>query len=615
MKRKNPEPAPTPGFVQWVSSSAASLYQAWEGFALAAYGYGDIFSEEETPAEENKTPEKKDTDELITQTDPQTAAAKPEDKNELGHFWNDGMHSGLLMLLPLLLEEEVIRPVAGALVHSTVSSNPWAEWAAVNLIDIIAVAILFPRLMNWGADAVARHFTAAKASAEAAKTAAASHEPVYVEGISIKNSPNQITKTPNEEALEPCPHDGVSHVTGSLFSLVHYLGARIALYFLAEGLPAGKYLTIPLKMLLYGRYFQDLLLAHAGKCEDDRIKIERKNNAEAMGIGAAFLAADCAAETALHVPEWLLRSLLGYQAGASGTGIYSISDFLAHEVVMSMLTLHFVMSVNLQSDKCFNGTETGRDYLWIFRSFTDWLAGALVEVIGGELPEVPADAEQNRFEDAKEVIQSILKKQPFKAAFDHADPSLRDWEKFAMRPTSQEFLKYWWEDINDAIAWVQEQRKRTDYNLANWAGNYWFTSRVLNFVTSPEDKRSLDILMLPEWGKPLQEARDFLAVMAHVPKSEENRTGFLNVPAAVPANPPKIDTLKDTKRVADGLFALPVKKQSIHPASKTPTMLRRSMTHGAGLFDSVLQQPATENLKDPKRETQQIADMLFRPVK
>jgi hypothetical protein len=376
-----------------------------------------------------------------------------------------GRCEALLRLAPVLLYRAGVRPLVGLAVRTAITKNALVESAAVNMLDVAAFYIFMRRALTGYIDTTVYNLNMAKASADE----------------------TQVPNPGENPLVKPCMHDGkpneMGQTTAGVFSSIYYIGNVVALNALANNIPYGQLVTLPLQMLLIGRALLEFPLAAAGNCTEHRLEALNKNNPYAMGLGGSYI-----------LLEYLLSKAIELGTGASG--------YFVNEALASLLSLQFIMALNLTRNDPLPGTAPGKDVFFIGRGMSDALLQKGYAWIGSQFKGDPAgDWYQDLKRNARAKISTPL---AHKVRHWVINENLQDWEKFALRKSSRLFLDLYGESIIGGLKWVQAQRKYRSYKVVNKVGGW-----LPEFIVASNDVKMLNIMMLPELKQPLQDWLDF----------------------------------------------------------------------------------------------------------
>lgn len=392
----------------------------------------------------------------------------------------------LLRALPFVTYRYAARPLASAAVKLTISDNPFIETAVLLPLDAAAWTLLVKNYATNFADASTQNLNIATAAA-----------------ADTQLDDNVQTDNP---LMKPCGHGAQASAAASVNSIVHYYGSWLALRMLATSIPYGEAVTLPLQMILIGQGIMDYSLAAAENCEEDRRKVINSNNAFALGMGAAYKGSKA---------FW--QYLLENYAGVSG--------FFVDDILAAILTLHFVMSMNLSRQTPLPGTKPGIDWFKKARRVTDVVVADTASDINNMFS---GPAEGDFYQEGTATVRAFLNKKAIRIiCMLFVDESFQDWKKLAERPAMKLFFELHGETILGAIDYIRSERKRKDYQNIDSA-NQWATKKeenesyfksvakstvkkLINAVASEDDQKILGILMMKEFEKPLNDWYDYIS--------------------------------------------------------------------------------------------------------
>lgn len=413
-------------------------------------------------------------------------------------LWINGWATMLLRVAPVMLYRTIARPLAVEMVRNTISTNPVVETVAVSALDVAATLLIIKNTTRAFANSATNNLSMAKASANESKP--------------VEQSDNPLTKA--------CEHGKKANLSAAYNSTLHYYGTLFALRGLANTVPYADWLTWPLEMLLIGRTYLEYPLRAANNCDEHSLAILNKNNPYAFGVGASYKAS-----------EWVMKKyVLGFAEGViehyTGLKAAGTTNFFIEEILASMLSLHFIMTANLQRNAKLPGTKPGADIFEPCRDATDAFTSSVVRKVKNclEGPEV-----DDWYQEGKRNVADVLNK-PVMVLICKLllDDDLQDWTKFKDRPESKLFFELYGNMLLNAIRYIQNERSRKDYkrlNKANkWATNddkdesflkvkslgKYIVKMGIDAVASEDDQQMLAFLMQPELEAPLNDWFDYI---------------------------------------------------------------------------------------------------------
>lgn len=392
--------------------------------------------------------------------------------------------------MPFLTYRYAARPLASAAVKATISENPWVETALLLPLDAAAWTLLVKNYKTNFIDATTQNMNVATAAAD---------DTQLEDGVKTDNP-----------LVKPCGHGAQASAVASAKSIIHYYGCLVALRMLASSIPYGEAVTLPLQMILIGQGIVDTALAAGENCEEDRRIVLDSNNAFTLGMGAAY-------KSSKVFWQYLLENYAG------------ISGFFVDDILAAILTLHFVMSMNLTRQTPLPGTKPGIDWFKKARRVTDVVVADTVSDIKNMFS---GPAEGDFYQEGTAAARAFLNKKAIRIlCLLFVDDSFQDWKKFAERPAMKLFFELHGETILGAIDYIRSERARGDYQNIDSA-NQWATrknenesyltavakstvKKLINAVASEDDQQILGILMMKEFEKPLNDWYDYISFYTH----------------------------------------------------------------------------------------------------
>ena len=486
MRNKETETTNTPGILQWISSSASSAYQAWQGFTRVISSNAWFFLDEKFQNAVDYALD--DYDEPDAQPEKKELTVEQEAAEE----WRRGLYATVFHALPILIYHTGVRPVADAALR-TVISNPYAEQLALYTLDLAALGYVIPKiaganLQDWFVESKVNQITTAKACAKVSGKPDANHPGMRANPL-----------------MEPCEHGGPANFLASLMSVVEYLGCRTLIYgaerTLEGTVPGIKYLAFLANALLFGSDLIDSPLGQAWHCAECRNKAKKDNKAFLAGLGGGYIVTHQALLFLLTLPEHVLQRLLKpYFGESAGPGM--VTGFVLDHMLRSMLTHHYKAVLNLTRQQGLPGATPGHDFLKGPRALTDfvvegtagWAASQLAAPSGGAV-----DPNINMYEDIKKQLHTYWESRSGKLIRRFLlSENLQSWKKFVARPAIQHFLKYCGPDIAGGLGWLLLQREVFKHRLASALMKWTLGDKIVDWMATADDKKTLDILMRDE---------------------------------------------------------------------------------------------------------------------
>ncbi len=413
-------------------------------------------------------------------------------------LWLGGMASTFMRIVPVMLYRTLARPLATEMVRKSVGVIPGAETVAMTALDVAATLVIIKATTRAIANSAQNNLSMAKASANETRP--------------VEQADNPLTKA--------CEHGKKANLSAAATSTLHYYGTLFALRGFANTVPYADWLTWPLEALLIGRTYLEYPLRAANNCEQHSLEILNKNNPYAFGIGASYKASD------YLIRHYLLGSFEAAITYYTGLKTAGPTNFFIEEVLSSLLSLHFIMTANLQRNAKLPGTAPGVDIFKSFRVATDAFTESAVTQVKDALagPKVP-----NWYQEGKQQFQKVINHKTVAWICKLLlDDDLQDWDKFKDRPESKLFFELYGNMLLNGIRYIQKQRERKDYKRLDKA-NKWATDdtkdesflkikslgqylvkKGIDAVASDSDQEMLDFLMQPELEAPLQDWYDYI---------------------------------------------------------------------------------------------------------
>lgn len=413
-------------------------------------------------------------------------------------LWLSGMASTFMRIAPVMLYRTIARPLATEMVRNSVGSVPGAETVTMTALDVAATLLIIKATTRTLANNVENSLSMAKASANESKP--------------VEQADNPLTKA--------CVHGKKANLSAAATSTLHYYGTLFALRGFANSIPYGDLVTLPLEMLLIGRTYLEYPLRAANNCDAHSLEVLNKNNPYAFGIGASYKATEYLTK---HYVLGAVEAVIEHYTGLKTAGP---TNFFIEELLSAMLSLHFIMTSNLQRNAKLPGTKPGVDIFEPCRDATDAFAQSVIAKAKRALAGPKVD---NWYEEGKKQFQAVT---------NHTvmvwicklllDEDLQNWEKFKDRDESKLFFALYGNMLLNGIRYVQKKRARTDYKLIDQANQYamntdkdesflkikslgkYIIKKGIDAVASEDDQEMLAFLMQPELEAPLNDWYDYI---------------------------------------------------------------------------------------------------------
>ncbi|HTM63823.1 MAG TPA: hypothetical protein VL360_04920 [Gammaproteobacteria bacterium] len=541
--------------------------------------------------------------------------------NDTAKIWWTGHASTLLRLAPVLLYRTVGRPVADAAIESVIG-NTLLKDAAVIAVDVAATTYLLRSAANGLATSVVNDLNMQQASAN--------------ESLPRNERGDVDMRKTGNVLIDGCIHDDQANTKAGVTSTLHYYSTLIGLRIFAQAMkntiPYGEFVTVPLEMLLMGRSVLEYPMAAAGTCYEDRLKELNKNNPTAFGIGASYWLSEQGLNKAMELTE----RLIAYYTGLEPSGYTSL---FYKEVISSILTLHFIMSANLQRNNKLPGTKEGIDWFRPARLATDAVAAdtpaRVANYVSAFFPQPKVD---DWYQDMKKQFQDALDMPPiYLVTFLLLTPSLKDWDKWKQRPEIEKFFELYGMKILEGLEFIKKERARPEYKGINAASQWaaeknkdesylsfagkWTTKKLLGVVASKDDRQLLAMLMQRELKKPLNDWEVFIRDILRTVQFKKNSTDDDVKSRKIVSTSPIImddyngkgDNVPVTLRVEDNQIADAHRDAAIvvmEPiAAPPPAIVSTTAGNNSGLFESGINAPKVRPKTAKEMHKQAMEDL------
>ena len=443
-------------------------------------------------------------------------------KKDSHYVWKRGEATILWRMLQVLAYQSGIRPVVAPLLRGVVSStasiiahtgvstvvdatlsttlrsaSPWAETAVrgaievsgvvlqeipVLAMDVVAYYYLICNKVNSVVDDAQYNSAMAKVSFDESQPKKDSDE--------AKANKQLIAHNP---LVDPCGHDSAALTIASIYSPVYYIGAWVGLEmataFCNERLPfIGKAISLPLLWAFSGRTLLQYPLASASNCLAHQQETLDKNLPFITGLGASF-----------HAIYTIMQYGLSYVGVAPG--------YMVNEALAAMLFLHFNMVMNSTRNLPLPGTKRWRNPFYFPLKMTDAVLKEIPPTIQAWLPE---QQDKEWYKNTKQLVKEKWNSptaHKIRAAV--IDESLRDWEKWAKRPSTEVFLRYCGKDFINMLIEIENTRNDSLNQWVNWAYD-WIPASVKG-----TEREILKKVMMEDLEQPLREWKEFIARITH----------------------------------------------------------------------------------------------------
>jgi hypothetical protein len=299
---------------------------------------------------------------------------------------------------------------------------------------------------------------------------------MYVNNTSYNMCIYQATvmDNPINEQEKFCKDGSTAIIQGCLASSVYFVGNLGAIYVVSSVFPSsvGRYVSVSLKLLLYGQNFLEYKLSDIGMCTTHRYEILNRNNAYAFGLGLSFYCLQLGS-----------HYVLNHNFGVG------IDNYYIGDAVFSILFQHYIM-VSLLIDKPLPGNELGRDIFYysrfviepLMKQGSDWIVLILRQQKTEEywltkFINMVYSYPPNRFS-----IRLIIK------FFFGTD--IESLYQFVRRPAIKLYLDSHEKKIQSAIEWVIQLHNNTYVKSISYLTDY-----LPSFIISTNEKKVLDLLL------------------------------------------------------------------------------------------------------------------------